>query len=421
MPTYRKLLALSPDYGFPQEVGSEFVSVGALAPTGVGGVAIDAGGFLVSNVGAPAGPLDATNKQYVDNIRQGIDAIDSVRAASNTNIASLSGPVTVDGVALAVGDRVLLFGQTNAVQNGVWIVQAGAWTRPDDFATGQDAAGKHTFVESGTSFQKLGFLVTGAKGANVIGTSPLNITQFGSLGQVTAGSGLVKGSDNGNTISILLADQSGLQFTSGALDHLLKTTGGLQKDATGVSIKVNTNNTVATDAQGLRTLGLPSLFTINGNPVDANVTAANVNTLVDGTASLADALHQHQNVISAQATVDLHKNGSVALAAGDPVQWSATADTLQRCDAAALNTAQCIGITLQAIPAGGTGKVLKRGIAQGVFSQGTPGQPLYLAIGGGLSATLATGTAQSIVRIGTLRNSTDLDVNCVYVGQRSAS
>lgn len=56
-----------------------------------------------------------------------------VVAVATSNVASRSGTVTVDSVALTAGQRVLLTGQSTASQDGVWVVQAAAWTRPTDF------------------------------------------------------------------------------------------------------------------------------------------------------------------------------------------------------------------------------------------------------------------------------------------------
>jgi phage-related tail fiber protein len=58
---------------------------------------------------------------------QGLEPKQSVRAASTANIATLSGPMTLDGVALVAGDRVLVKDQTTAGQNGIYVVAAGAW------------------------------------------------------------------------------------------------------------------------------------------------------------------------------------------------------------------------------------------------------------------------------------------------------
>lgn len=49
---------------------------------------------------------------------------------------TLSGAQTIDNVAVVAGDRVLCIAQTTGSQNGIWVVAAGAWTRPGDFASG---------------------------------------------------------------------------------------------------------------------------------------------------------------------------------------------------------------------------------------------------------------------------------------------
>lgn len=50
-----------------------------------------------------------------------------VKALLTTNIASLSGAQTIDGVALVAGDLVGALGQTSATTRAVYVVQTGAW------------------------------------------------------------------------------------------------------------------------------------------------------------------------------------------------------------------------------------------------------------------------------------------------------
>jgi hypothetical protein len=75
----------------------------------------------------------------------------TVRACSTANLA-LSGLLTVDGVALVANDSILVKNQTTASQNGIYVVQSGAWTRRADFATSAQAdLSALILVRSGTT------------------------------------------------------------------------------------------------------------------------------------------------------------------------------------------------------------------------------------------------------------------------------
>lgn len=70
----------------------------------------------ITNLAEPIAVSDAATKGYVDNAVQGVDAKDSVRVATTANI-TLSGTQTIDSVAVAVGQSVLVKNQTNASEN----------------------------------------------------------------------------------------------------------------------------------------------------------------------------------------------------------------------------------------------------------------------------------------------------------------
>ena len=74
----------------------------------------------------------------------------SVRAATTANI-TLSATQTIDGIVLAVGDRVLVKDQTTSSQNGIYVVAAGAWTRALDADTASKIASALVAVDSGTA------------------------------------------------------------------------------------------------------------------------------------------------------------------------------------------------------------------------------------------------------------------------------
>jgi hypothetical protein len=48
---------------------------------------------------------------------------------ASTNITTLSGLLTIDGIVLVANDRVLVKDQTASQNNGIYIASAGAWVR----------------------------------------------------------------------------------------------------------------------------------------------------------------------------------------------------------------------------------------------------------------------------------------------------
>jgi hypothetical protein len=141
---------------------------------------------------------DAAQKQYVDSVAQGLNAKISVYAVATSNL-TLSGTQTVDGISLAATNRVLLTGQTTAAQNGIWVVSAGSWTRPTDFASGSTQIGSYAFVDGGTANAASGWVLTGTSSITVDTTAQV-WTQFSGAGEITAGTGLSK---TGNTLSVI--------------------------------------------------------------------------------------------------------------------------------------------------------------------------------------------------------------------------
>src|SRR5574343_2049077 len=63
----------------------------------------------------------------------------AVKAVATANV-TLSGEQSISGFSVVSGDRVLLIAQTNGVDNGIWVVSTGAWTRALDFDGNRDVA-----------------------------------------------------------------------------------------------------------------------------------------------------------------------------------------------------------------------------------------------------------------------------------------
>ena len=174
---------------------------------------VDLNSQKITNLATPTDASDAATKGYVDASQQGLDVKESVKAATTGNI-TLSGTQTVDGVALSVGDRVLVKDQSTGSQNGIYIVASGSWSRAADAdADSEVTAGLFTFVEEGTANADAGFSLT-TNGAITVGTTALTFTQFSGAGSVSAGDGLSK---SGNTLSADLKSNGGVVIESGEL------------------------------------------------------------------------------------------------------------------------------------------------------------------------------------------------------------
>ena len=146
---------------------------------------ITAGGDLIATGNAYAN----TNKKlatedYVNSVQQGLDVKQSVRAATTTAI-TLFGTQTVDGVALAVGNRVLVKNQANETTNGIYVVAAGTWLRAADADSNAEVtAGLFTFVAEGTKNSDSGWILV-SNDAIDLGSTNLTFTQFTGTGQIT--------------------------------------------------------------------------------------------------------------------------------------------------------------------------------------------------------------------------------------------
>lgn len=213
----------------------------------------------ITDLGTPSAPNDAVNKAYVDSIATGLDIKNSVRASSSANI-SLAGTQTIDGVALIAGDRVLVKSQTNASENGIYVVASGAWTRSIDFDSNTDVTpGSFVFVEEGTGTADTGWVLNN-DGSIDLGVTDLSFTQFSGSGSYL-GSGAIALTGNifslSHSTSTLRTAANSLQVAGGVAGTIL-TSAGPASEATwsllSLSSSVSGILPVANGGTGVATL-----------------------------------------------------------------------------------------------------------------------------------------------------------------------
>lgn len=290
-------------------------------------------------VDAPTNPEDIANKAYVDSVAQGTDIKDSVHHSTSPVGGDIGGTynptggsagsgaftgatLTIDGLTPAgTGDRVLIKNQSDAKQNGIYIVTAinsSPATMDLERAPDQDgtpanevSSGNLVFVENGTVNANTSWIVTG-DGILTLNVDDINWTQFAGSGSFTAGPGLgIDGSqfylDTGNLTSITIDPLDEIAFNDvsdvapkndkkrsfaamitdlglytstnlTASDGVLITGGDIQLDITGLATlsTPSLNAEMVFDAGGtgthnkatvfdfFHTLDVPHGFTVNG-------------------------------------------------------------------------------------------------------------------------------------------------------------
>lgn len=153
----------------------------------------------ITNLATPTVDSDAATKGYVDAAVNGTDWKQSVRVGTTANIGSLSGLLTVDGVTVTTGDRVLVKDQSTGSANGIYVAGSGAWTRATDAdASAEVTAGLSVMITEGTTLADTQWrLIT--NDPITIGSTSLSFTQIGAGSSYSNGTGISIG---GSVISI---------------------------------------------------------------------------------------------------------------------------------------------------------------------------------------------------------------------------
>jgi hypothetical protein len=136
-------------------------------------------------------------KQYVDEIVTGLKPKQAVKVATTTNLTyPFNGLLTIDGITLSNGDRVLVKNQIPFIPsgktNGIWIASASTWTRATDFdgtPLGEVVSGSYVWVLSGNTNKNTSWVLA-TDDPIIVGTTPLLFVYFNHVTDVQAGTGI---------------------------------------------------------------------------------------------------------------------------------------------------------------------------------------------------------------------------------------
>jgi hypothetical protein len=437
----------------------------------------------------PSGPTAATSKAYVDAVAAGLSPKPYCRVATNNEVdtwtpsgsgvgKTLTSPGNatsyndIDGVTLALGDRVLVkdFGAgASDASNGIYEVTQLAdgatnpcvLTRATDFDEDAEVnQGDSVFVSEGTVAAKRTYALITADPITV-DTTAQEWSIVSGPGLITAGAGLL---DTANTWSVELdttapatgagtgGGSSGLEFDAagdaGQLRVAVSATGALRRAADGLAIGLaGTNPGLQITANALDVKYDPSrAITAGANGIGVNIEATNpsleivtnelgvkedttrgLNTdasglyvKVDGTTITFDGSGQLKVGAAPASRLSELLTVNEAIAIADPVNWSSTNDRVEKSRADTDAKTFVIGVaeTAQATP-GSTSTVVRRGVAVGVLTSATAGTPYYLQDTGGIGTSLPT-SGKRVIQVGTAKNASDLEVNVIDYGKKAA-
>ncbi len=308
-----------------------------LVPTGTG--TVNVGNFVISNVATPVNPQDAANKQYVDEIAQGLVVKAACQAATYEPLATSTGGTitynngtsgvgatltvaggtfgTIDGVTLANGSRVLVKNEAAPANNGIYVrTSTTVLTRTSDFdnTPSGEIAGAFTFIQGGTINGDTGWVCT-TDNPVVMGTTAINFSQFSGAGSYTAGTGLTL---TGTVFSITNTAVTAGSYGSGdSVATFTVNAQGQLTAAANTAITANAANlTGSTLASGITTSSLTSVGTLGNLAVTGNITSGNVyaNSGTIGASLLTGTLTTaaQPNITSVGTLTSLDVTGNVA-------------------------------------------------------------------------------------------------------------
>jgi len=180
--------------------------------------------YIADSTGAtPDGYIHIAS--MLSSFRHNVGIFIPVTVIARIDLPTLSGlSETIDGVNInAPGVRIFASNQDTPTENGIWVSNAGAWTRPIDWGMGIDVGSNIFVVQDGTINENTLWVVDQAIGSALLGVDNITVVEISELETVFPGLVYAK-----NDV--------------GALSGLAKTIDGVDIDSAGLRVFV-TNQT----------------------------------------------------------------------------------------------------------------------------------------------------------------------------------
>jgi len=275
--------------------------------------------FIVVS-GSPTSDYHVANKAYVDAMAQGVSPHAPVRVVSISNIASISGLLTIDGVTLINGDSVLLAGQTDKRENGIFTATGTTWSRRTDADGDPDneiELGDFVFVESGSTNASSGWVLGKTDSSDMPITPDVDTEEWYKMAApgsyTTDGEGLDL---NGNIFSLELSGNTlekssfGLRLADALSQTISSNTTSISTEVSDRVVADNSLSTVISTEVSNRTSGDTSLTT-------ALSTEGSLRTSGDTSLTLA---------LSSEASTRTSVDNSISIALSTEISDRAVAD-----------------------------------------------------------------------------------------------
>jgi hypothetical protein len=210
-----------------------------------------------------------------------IDYKQAVRVVTTSNINLAGGaPNSVDGVALSVNSRVLVNGQSNATQNGLYLVQTvgtgsnGTWVRTNDTnSTGEMQSGMVVTVTEGNTYRDTLWTLT-TDDPIVLGNSEITFQQSTSFsfGNISANGTAILANTVGDGITFTASDNISIVGNATAKTVTIGVTGIQSTEISNGTSNVQVVSLNGDVTVGINGTGNIAVFDTSGLTVTGNIT-----------------------------------------------------------------------------------------------------------------------------------------------------